>query len=146
MWPAWMSCSQGPQYVCTNFSTFVCTACSGIQLSTGTKTWKLSLVPSLNQIEGTAGYEYIMERPRHASSHVVYRTASHSERLGCSTYITLPLPVLYCPCSREFSHRIKSVSMAKFTSEEVANLQAGGNEVTIMRWNGCSSAHFPLDM
>ncbi|KAG0624987.1 hypothetical protein M758_2G019000 [Ceratodon purpureus] len=54
----WMM--QGPQYVCTNFSTFVCTPCSGIH--------------------------------------------------------------------REFSHRIKSVSMAKFTSAEVAALQAGGNE------------------
>lgn len=25
------SCMQGPQYVCTNFWTFVCTTCSGIQ-------------------------------------------------------------------------------------------------------------------
>lgn len=32
-------------------------------------------------------------------------------------------------CSREFSHRIKSVSMAKFTAAEVSALQAGGNEV-----------------
>jgi hypothetical protein len=32
-------------------------------------------------------------------------------------------------CSREFSHRIKSVSMAKFTGAEVAALKAGGNEV-----------------
>ncbi|KAK8679210.1 hypothetical protein V6N13_144673 [Hibiscus sabdariffa] len=50
----------GPQYVCTTFSTFVCTTCSGIQ---------------------------------------------------------------------EFTHRVKSVSMAKFTDEEVSVLQAGGNEV-----------------
>ncbi|KAK7293596.1 hypothetical protein RJT34_16466 [Clitoria ternatea] len=50
----------GPQYVCTTFSTFVCTNCSGIH--------------------------------------------------------------------REFTHRIKSVSMAKFTPEEVTALQAGGNE------------------
>ncbi|KAK8679209.1 hypothetical protein V6N13_144673 [Hibiscus sabdariffa] len=49
----------GPQYVCTTFSTFVCTTCSGIQ---------------------------------------------------------------------EFTHRVKSVSMAKFTDEEVSVLQAGGNE------------------
>ncbi|KAJ3692054.1 hypothetical protein LUZ60_012404 [Juncus effusus] len=50
----------GPQYVCTNFSTFICTNCSGVH--------------------------------------------------------------------REFTHRVKSVSMAKFTSQEVAALQEGGNE------------------
>ncbi|KAI7732655.1 hypothetical protein M8C21_023210, partial [Ambrosia artemisiifolia] len=50
---------QGPQYVCTNFWTFVCTTCSGIH--------------------------------------------------------------------REFTHRVKSVSMAKFTSQEVSALQGGGN-------------------
>ncbi|XP_027941008.1 probable ADP-ribosylation factor GTPase-activating protein AGD14 [Vigna unguiculata] len=50
----------GPQYVCTTFSTFVCTNCSGIH--------------------------------------------------------------------REFTHRVKSVSMAKFSPEEVSALQAGGNE------------------
>lgn len=33
--------------------------------------------------------------------------------------------------SREFTHRIKSVSMAKFTADEVRNLQGGGNEVSI---------------
>ncbi|KAI5061280.1 hypothetical protein GOP47_0023785 [Adiantum capillus-veneris] len=52
--------SMGPQYVCLNFWTFVCTQCSGIH--------------------------------------------------------------------REFTHRVKSVSMSKFTSQEVANLEAGGNE------------------
>ncbi|KAG6544605.1 hypothetical protein Mapa_014027 [Marchantia paleacea] len=52
--------SLGPQYVCTTFSIFVCTNCSGLH--------------------------------------------------------------------REFTHRIKSVSMAKFTAEEVKSLQAGGNE------------------
>ncbi|KAF6172903.1 hypothetical protein GIB67_035457 [Kingdonia uniflora] len=52
--------SLGPQYVCTNFWTFVCTTCSGIH--------------------------------------------------------------------REFTHRVKSVSMAKFTSQEVSALQGGGNE------------------
>lgn len=52
--------SLGPQYVCTNFWTFVCTTCSGIH--------------------------------------------------------------------REFTHRVKSVSMAKFTSQEVSFLQQGGNE------------------
>ncbi|GMI83953.1 hypothetical protein HRI_002064600 [Hibiscus trionum] len=52
--------SLGPQYVCTNFWTFVCTTCSGIH--------------------------------------------------------------------REFTHRVKSVSMAKFTSQEVSTLQEGGNQ------------------
>lgn len=52
--------SLGPQYVCTNFWTFVCTTCSGIH--------------------------------------------------------------------REFTHRVKSVSMAKFTSQEVTSLQQGGNQ------------------
>lgn len=31
--------------------------------------------------------------------------------------------------SREFTHRVKSISMAKFTSQEVSALQEGGNEV-----------------
>ncbi|KAK1312659.1 putative ADP-ribosylation factor GTPase-activating protein AGD14 [Acorus calamus] len=52
--------SLGTQYVCTNFSTFICTNCSGIH--------------------------------------------------------------------REFTHRVKSISMAKFTSQEVSALQEGGNE------------------
>ncbi|KAF3322598.1 putative ADP-ribosylation factor GTPase-activating protein AGD14 isoform X2 [Carex littledalei] len=52
--------SMGPQYVCTNFWTFVCVTCSGIH--------------------------------------------------------------------REFTHRVKSVSMAKFTSQEVDALQKGGNQ------------------
>lgn len=52
--------SLGPQYVCTNFWTFVCIACSGIH--------------------------------------------------------------------REFTHRVKSVSMSKFTTQEVEALQRGGNQ------------------
>nr|CAD1824200.1 unnamed protein product [Ananas comosus var. bracteatus] len=52
--------SLGPQYVCTNFSTFICINCSGIH--------------------------------------------------------------------REFTHRVKSISMAKFTPQEVSSLQEGGNE------------------
>ncbi|KAG4954040.1 hypothetical protein JHK87_039634 [Glycine soja] len=63
--------NQGPQYVCTTFSTFVCTNCSGIH--------------------------------------------------------------------REFTHRVKSVSMAKFTPEEVTALQAGSNErakqIYFKEWN-----------
>lgn len=34
--------------------------------------------------------------------------------------------------SREFTHRVKSVSMAKFTSQEVEALQKGGNQVDIL--------------
>lgn len=52
--------SLGPQYVCTNFWTFVCIACSGVH--------------------------------------------------------------------REFTHRVKSVSMSKFTTQEVEALQRGGNQ------------------
>eukprot|EP00249_Psilotum_nudum_P022311 c28467_g1_i1 orf=141-1706(-) len=52
--------SLGPQYVCLNFWTFVCTTCSGMH--------------------------------------------------------------------REFTHRVKSVSMSKFTAQEVGALQNGGNE------------------
>ncbi|PSS20882.1 ADP-ribosylation factor GTPase-activating protein [Actinidia chinensis var. chinensis] len=63
--------SLGPQYVCTNFWTFVCTTCSGIH--------------------------------------------------------------------REFTHRVKSVSMAKFSSQEVSALQGGGNarakEVYFKEWD-----------
>lgn len=33
--------------------------------------------------------------------------------------------------SREFTHRVKSVSMAKFTSQEVDALQKGGNQVIL---------------
>ncbi|XP_010245794.1 PREDICTED: probable ADP-ribosylation factor GTPase-activating protein AGD14 isoform X2 [Nelumbo nucifera] len=63
--------SLGPQYVCTNFWTFVCVTCSGIH--------------------------------------------------------------------REFTHRVKSVSMAKFTSQEVEALQRGGNqrarEIFLREWD-----------
>ncbi|KAJ1689453.1 hypothetical protein LUZ63_013608 [Rhynchospora breviuscula] len=52
--------SQGTQYVCTNFATFICINCSGIH--------------------------------------------------------------------REFTHRVKSISMAKFTAQEITALQEGGNE------------------
>ncbi|KAI4347145.1 hypothetical protein L6164_007987 [Bauhinia variegata] len=63
--------SLGPQYVCTNFWTFVCTNCGGIH--------------------------------------------------------------------REFTHRVKSISMAKFTSQEVSALQEGGNkrakEIYFKEWD-----------
>ncbi|XP_024979588.1 probable ADP-ribosylation factor GTPase-activating protein AGD14 isoform X2 [Cynara cardunculus var. scolymus] len=70
--------SLGPQYVCTNFWTFVCTTCSGIH--------------------------------------------------------------------REFTHRVKSVSMAKFTSQEVSALQGGGNasarEIYFKEWDAARQS-FP---
>ncbi|XP_061372514.1 probable ADP-ribosylation factor GTPase-activating protein AGD14 isoform X2 [Gastrolobium bilobum] len=63
--------SMGPQYVCTNFWSFVCVTCSGIH--------------------------------------------------------------------REFTHRVKSVSMAKFTAQEVDALQNGGNqrarEIYLKNWD-----------
>ncbi|XP_027173935.1 probable ADP-ribosylation factor GTPase-activating protein AGD14 [Coffea eugenioides] len=63
--------SLGPQYVCVNFWTFVCTNCSGIH--------------------------------------------------------------------REFTHRVKSISMAKFTSQEVSALQGAGNasakEIYLKEWD-----------
>ena len=39
-------------------------------------------------------------------------------------------------CSREFTHRVKSVSMAKFTSQEVSALKGGGNAVRICSFTG----------
>jgi hypothetical protein len=33
--------------------------------------------------------------------------------------------------SREFTHRVKSVSMAKFTTQEVRTLEQGGNQVKV---------------
>ncbi|CAN8327037.1 unnamed protein product [Cochlearia groenlandica] len=45
----------------------------------------------------------------------------------CSTFWTF----VCINCSgihREFTHRVKSISMAKFTAEEVSELRAGGNE------------------
>ncbi|KAK2983124.1 hypothetical protein RJ640_022596 [Escallonia rubra] len=43
---------------------------------------------------------------------------------------------------REFTHRVKSVSMAKFNAEEVSALQAGGNEVLM---HTHSNFHSELD-
>ncbi|KAF3328407.1 putative ADP-ribosylation factor GTPase-activating protein AGD14 isoform X2 [Carex littledalei] len=57
--------SQGTQYVCTNFATFICINCSGIH--------------------------------------------------------------------REFTHRVKSISMATFTTQEITALQEGGNEIDCLK-------------
>ncbi|KAL8460120.1 hypothetical protein ACS0TY_031870 [Phlomoides rotata] len=69
--------SLGPQYVCTNFWTFVCMQCSGIH--------------------------------------------------------------------REFTHRVKSVSMANFTKKEVDALQKGGNqrarELFLVAWDSLRHRH-----
>lgn len=46
--------------------------------------------------------------------------------------ICILLTISYLNYSREFTHRVKSVSMAKFTHEEVTALQAGGNEVCMI--------------
>ncbi|KAG4931190.1 hypothetical protein JHK84_048183 [Glycine max] len=47
--------------------------------------------------------------------------------------------------SREFTHRVKSVSMAKFSPEEVTALQAGGNErakqIYFKEWNPLRHSH-----
>lgn len=40
--------------------------------------------------------------------------------------------VFFAPPSREFTHRVKSVSMAKFSSQEVDALQKGGNQVRFL--------------
>ena len=45
------------------------------------------------------------------------------------------LPVLTLPRSREFSHRVKSISLSTFKPEEVEALQAsGGNEAAREIW------------
>lgn len=39
--------------------------------------------------------------------------------------------IKYCKSSREFSHRVNSISMARFTPDDIKKLQEGGNEVRI---------------
>ncbi|KAF2602059.1 hypothetical protein F2Q70_00027116 [Brassica cretica] len=41
---------------------------------------------------------------------------------------TMPYQNVLQPASREFTHRVKSISMAKFTSQEVSALKEGGNQ------------------
>lgn len=43
--------------------------------------------------------------------------------------ITTSFDVNLFPYSREFTHRVKSVSLARFTTQEVEALQRGGNQV-----------------
>ncbi|KAK4798437.1 hypothetical protein SAY86_030763 [Trapa natans] len=56
----------------------------------------------------------------------------------CTSFLTF----VCTTCSgihREFTHRVKSVSMAKFTSQEVSSLQGGGNqkakEIFLKEWD-----------
>ncbi|CAL5419468.1 unnamed protein product [Camellia sinensis] len=46
---------------------------------------------------------------------------------------------------REFSHRVKSVSMAKFNTEEVNALQAGGNE-SVPAFPNSAKSRNPFDL
>lgn len=47
----------------------------------------------------------------------------------CTSLFVMDSPFVYH--SREFTHRVKSVSMAKFTFQEVESLQKGGNQVQL---------------
>lgn len=39
--------------------------------------------------------------------------------------------MFFCtPCSRQFGHRVKGISMSTFTAEEVEALKNGGNQVS----------------
>ena len=53
------------------------------------------------------------------------------ERANSISFDVIPAVCWLCVIifSREFTHRVKSVSMAKFTSQEVTALQEGGNKV-----------------
>ncbi|KAF7848912.1 hypothetical protein BT93_L1448 [Corymbia citriodora subsp. variegata] len=62
----------------------------------------------------------------------------------CTTFCTF----VCMNCSgihREFTHRVKSISMAKFTPEEVSALQAGGNErarqIYLKEWDPQRHSH-----
>ncbi|KAK3212821.1 hypothetical protein Dsin_017527 [Dipteronia sinensis] len=62
----------------------------------------------------------------------------------CTTFLTF----VCTNCSgvhREFTHRVKSVSMAKFTTEEVSALQAAGNErarqIYLKEWDHQRQSH-----
>ncbi|KAL6524131.1 hypothetical protein OROMI_031226 [Orobanche minor] len=46
----------------------------------------------------------------------------------CTTFWTFVCTICSGVQCREFTHRVKSVSMAKFSEEEITALQAGGNE------------------
>ncbi|ONM19525.1 NSP (nuclear shuttle protein)-interacting GTPase [Zea mays] len=58
---------------------------------------------------------------------VLFINRGHNMYAQASLLSSVLIAVGYSKC-REFSHRVKSVSMAKFTSQEVSALQEGGNE------------------
>ncbi|MQL89510.1 hypothetical protein Taro_022070 [Colocasia esculenta] len=100
--------SLGPQYVCTNFWTFICTNCSGIHIGCKDDDDECLKRRANN----------IIHKP------VIIRL------IIFFTFLPLFIFMRFLKyCSREFTHRVKSVSMAKFTSQEVNALQEGGNEV-----------------
>ncbi|GMY17806.1 probable ADP-ribosylation factor GTPase-activating protein AGD14 [Fagus crenata] len=64
---------------------------------------------------------------RHPNNRRCMNCNSLGPQYVCTTFLTF----VCTNCSgvhREFTHRVKSVSMAKFSAEEVSALQAGGNE------------------
>jgi hypothetical protein len=63
---------------------------------------------------------------------ICWRESNGKNWLKKTPYFKLAKCVSFgCLCSREFTHRIKSISMAKFTTAEVVALQQGGNEVQL---------------
>lgn len=61
-------------------------------------------------------------------SFILYRLTLHS--FSCLEIQIKRIYLFVLSYSREFTHRVKSVSMAKFTSQEVDALQKGGNQVS----------------
>jgi hypothetical protein len=79
---------------------------------------------------GSAVCDYIIRRFR---LHRVWRPSVsllfyffRSHRLPLHS---LKLFVFCLLCSRQYGHRVKGISMSKFSKEEIAELQNGGNEV-----------------
>ncbi|KAM0875270.1 hypothetical protein ACQ4PT_036951 [Festuca glaucescens] len=48
--------------------------------------------------------------------------------INCNGIVRAPTLIRSCDPRREFTHRVKSVSMSKFTAQEVEALQKGGNQ------------------
>ncbi|KAL2897708.1 putative ADP-ribosylation factor GTPase-activating protein AGD14 [Bienertia sinuspersici] len=83
-----------------------------------------------------ASYTAKSAKPSTYLCHLQIISASHMSSLGpqyvCTTFWTF----VCTNCSgvhREFTHRVKSISMAKFSMEEVNALQTGGNELYSLR-------------
>lgn len=58
------------------------------------------------------------------------QTTKHLIHFDFQCFMNVSINV-FLSYSREFTHRVKSVSMAKFTSQEVEALQNGGNQVQV---------------